>query len=213
MATAPTFTKTGAKATKNAQLSKDVFGVEVTNHELLKQVYAAYEAGGRTNAARTKNRAQVRGGGRKPWRQKGTGNARAGSIRSPIWRGGGITFGPTGIESYRKKVNASANGKALKQALSLKATAKAVVVVESIDIKEGKTKDLKKLLDKLKIERNVVIVVAEKNDMLYRAAANLPSASVVTANYLNVKTVLDSDTLLVTSDGVKKLEERAGGKK
>ncbi len=213
MATAATYTKTGAKASKNTSLTKEVFGLSVDNHQLLRQAYEAYAANGRINSARTKTRAEVRGGGRKPWRQKGTGNARAGSRSSPIWRSGGITFGPTGIENYTKKVNASANVKACKQALTLKAEAKAIAVVEDIPIKDGKTKELKSLLDKLKLSHSVLIVVDSKSDLLMRAASNLEGVNVALASYLNVKTILDSDHLLFTKQGLLTLEERFGEKK
>src|SRR5690606_7639392 len=99
-----TFTKTGSKATASAKLDKNIFEVPVENHELIKQAYVAYLANGRENLAVTKTRGLVSGGGRKPWRQKGTGRARFGSSRVPIWRGGGVTFGPTGEENYSKKM-------------------------------------------------------------------------------------------------------------
>src|ERR1700756_2254078 len=99
-----TYTKAGTKATNPAKLDKAVFGVEAKNHELLKAAYTAYLANGRANLATTKTRGLVRGGGRKPWRQKGTGRARFGSSRNPIWRGGGITFGPTGHENFSKQL-------------------------------------------------------------------------------------------------------------
>src|SRR5580658_9500569 len=110
-----TFTKTGTKATTPAKLDKAVFGVEVKHHELLKAAYVAYLANGRGNLAVTKTRGLVSGGGRKPWRQKGTGRARFGSSRNPIWRGGGIAFGPTGQENYTKNLNIKAKRLALKQ--------------------------------------------------------------------------------------------------
>src|SRR4051812_30760004 len=100
-----TFTKAGAKATTAAKLDKAVFGVEVKSHDLLKQAYLAYLANGRENFAVSKSRGEVRGGGAKPWRQKGTGRARFGSSRNPIWRGGGVAFGPTGLENYSHKMN------------------------------------------------------------------------------------------------------------
>src|SRR5207244_4044483 len=115
--TVVTFTSAGTKATTPAKLNKNVFGVEVKNHELLKQAYLAYLGNARTNAARTKTRGEIRGGGKKPWRQKGTGRARFGSSRNPIWRGGGITFGPTGNENHTIKLTTSSKRTALKQAL------------------------------------------------------------------------------------------------
>src|SRR5580700_4305851 len=113
MATA-TYTKTGTKAPSPAKLSKDIFGLEVTNHELLKQAYVAYQSNGRINLAVTKTRGKVRGGGRKPWAQKGTGRARFGSSRNPIWRGGGIAFGPTGQENFQHHLSSSSKQQALR---------------------------------------------------------------------------------------------------
>ena len=135
----PTYTATGTKATTAAKLSKEVFGVEVKNHQLLKQAYETYLANGRDNLAVTKTRGLVRGGGRKPWKQKGTGRARFGSTRNPIWRGGGVVFGPSGNENYSKKLSKTSKRVAIKQALSLANTAKKVSVK---DIKTtGKTAD------------------------------------------------------------------------
>src|SRR5438034_30161 len=112
MAAIATYTKAGTKATTAAKLDKAVFGLEVGNHELLKSAYTAYLANGRDNLAVTKTRGEVRGGGKKPWKQKGTGRARFGSSRVPIWRGGGITFGPTGLENYSKSMNTKAKRQA-----------------------------------------------------------------------------------------------------
>src|SRR3954462_9232614 len=100
-----TYTKSGVKSTTPAKLDKQVFGQEVKNHQLLKEVYLAYLANGRQASANTKSRGMVRGGGRKPWRQKGLGRARFGSSRNPIWRGGGVAFGPTGEQNYKHKIN------------------------------------------------------------------------------------------------------------
>ena len=115
----PTYSVAGTKATTAAKLSKEVFGVEVKNHQLLRQAYEAYLANGRENLAVVKTRGLVRGGGKKPWKQKGTGRARFGSSRNPIWRGGGIVFGPTGEENYTKKISTTSKRVALRQALSL----------------------------------------------------------------------------------------------
>ena len=114
---APTYSASGQKATSQTTLSKDIFGQEIKNHQLLKDAYDAYLANGRENLAVVKTRGLVSGGGKKPWRQKGTGRARFGSSRNPIWRGGGIVFGPTGNENYTKKLNVKAKRVALKQAL------------------------------------------------------------------------------------------------
>src|SRR5579862_9595084 len=128
-----TYTKSGAKATTAAKLDKAVFEVEVKNHQLLKDAYLAYLASGRMNLAVTKKRGEVRGGGAKPWRQKGTGRARFGSSRNPIWRGGGVAFGPTGNENYSHKLNQKTKHAALRQALSLAANEKRIKIIETFD--------------------------------------------------------------------------------
>jgi large subunit ribosomal protein L4 len=195
-----TYTKAGAKATTPAKLDKAVFGVE-TNHELLKSAYVAYLANGRQNLAVTKTRGLVRGGGKKPWRQKGTGRARFGSSRNPIWRGGGIAFGPTGHENYSRRLNAKARRQAVRQALSLQADR--VIVIEDIVSKTGKTAELAKLLAKIDAERGVLLVVEHKMPELLRAARNLPTVSVVSANYLNVYDVLNADCIVFSQAALK----------
>ncbi|MCA9328043.1 50S ribosomal protein L4, partial [Candidatus Saccharibacteria bacterium] len=133
----PTYSASGAKATTPAKLSKDVFGVEVKNHQLLKQAYETYLANGRDNLAVVKTRGLVRGGGKKPWKQKGTGRARFGSTRNPIWRGGGIVFGPTGEENCSVKLPTASKRVALRQALTLANEAGKISVIEKLSSKEG----------------------------------------------------------------------------
>lgn len=208
-----TYTKSGNKATSTAKLNKDVFGVEVSSHELLKQAYTAYLANGRTNNARVLRRGEVRGGGRKPWRQKGTGRARFGSIRNPIWRGGGITFGPTGQENYHYKLNTTARRQALRQALSLAARADKLNIVESFEFKGGKVKPTLELLDKIGAKRNVLIVVGNKDDLTDRATRNLSVVTVVAAKYLNVFDVLNADKILMSQEALDVVHDWLGGRK
>ncbi len=197
-----TYTKTGTKATTAAKLDKAVFGVDTSNHELLKNAYNAYLSNGRENLAVTKTRGLVRGGGKKPWKQKGTGRARFGSSRVPIWRGGGITFGPTGNENYSKSMNVKAKRLATRQALTLAADSSKVTVIEDI-VSKGKTSDLVKLLAKIGAERNVVIVVDHKTPELTRAANNIQKVKIVSATYLNVYDVLNSDCMVFTQSALK----------
>jgi len=199
MATAATYTKSGTKATTAAKLSKDVFDVVPENHALLKQAYVAYLSNGRDNYAVTKTRGLVSGGGKKPWRQKGTGRARFGSSRNPIWRGGGIAFGPTGEENYTKQLNVKAKRLAIRQALSLAAQAKKLVVIEDLNSKGGKTAELAKLLAKIGATRRTLIAVDHKTDELVRASKNLTDTKLVQANYLNVYDVLNADTIVMTN--------------
>lgn len=197
-----TYTKSGAKATTAVKLDKSVFNVESTNHDLLKVAYSAYLANGRDNLAVTKTRGLVRGGGKKPWKQKGTGRARFGSSRVPIWRGGGITFGPTGNENYTKTLNPKAKRLAIRQALTLAVTNDKISVIEDITPKEGKTSELAKLLKKLNADRNVIIVVDNKTPELVRASRNIPGVKVVSATYVNVFDVLNADSIIFTQSAL-----------
>ncbi|HWT55575.1 MAG TPA: 50S ribosomal protein L4 [Candidatus Microsaccharimonas sp.] len=197
-----TFTKSGTKATTAAKLDKSIFGVEVTNHELLKLAYTAYLANGRENLAVTKTRGMVTGSNIKPWKQKGTGRARFGSRYNPIWRGGGIVFGPTGEENYRKELNVKAKRQAIRQALTLAADSGKFIVVETIESKDGKTAELAKLLAKVGASKNTLVVVASKTVELTRATSNLTSTKLVTASYLNVFDILNADSIVVSNDAL-----------
>lgn len=198
-----TYTKAGTKATTPAKLDKKVFGVEAKNHDLLKSAYVAYQANGRQNLAVVKTRGLVRGGGKKPWKQKGTGRARFGSSRVPIWRGGGITFGPTGQENYSKQLNVKAKRQAIRQALSLASTANKISVIEDVVSKEGKTADLVKLLAKIDAQRKVLIVVDQKTPELIRAAGNIQDVQVVNCQYVNVYDVLNADCIVFSQAALK----------
>lgn len=194
-----------AEATKKQALPKEVFAVDVPNHELLKLAYDSYLANARLASATTKQRGEVRGGGKKPWKQKGTGRARFGSSRNPIWRGGGIVFGPRGNENYTKKLSKTSKRVALKQALTLAHEAKKVVVK---DIKTtGKTAEIAKFLADNKFDRKVLIVTDEKTPELIRATSNLQQVRLVSAMYLNVFDILNADTIVLTSKAVPVITE------
>lgn len=208
-----TYTKSGAKATTPAKLDKTVFGVTPENHELLKQVYTAYLSNGRTNNAVTKTRGLVSGGGRKPWKQKGTGRARFGSTRNPIWRHGGIVFGPTGEENFTKDVNVKAKRLAIRQALSLAADDNKVIVIEDFTVKNGKTSEAVALLAKIDAKGRTLIVVDNKTDELNRATANLKDVKLVSAKYLNVFDVLNADSIVMTNAALTIVSEWLGGTK
>ena len=208
----PTFTATGSKATTTAKLDAHVFGVEVKNHELLKQAYLAHDANQRQNLAVTKTRGLVSGGGKKPWKQKGTGRARFGSSRVPIWRGGGVVFGPTGNENYTIKLHATAKRTALRQALSLKASAGKILVIEDITVKNNKTAAAVKLLAAIKAEGKVVIVVEQKTPELLRAFANLQNVMICSAGYVSVFNVLNADQIVITNKALAALHTRLAAK-
>jgi large subunit ribosomal protein L4 len=176
-------------------LPKEVFNVKVENHELLKLAYDSYLANNRLASATTLQRGEVRGGGKKPWKQKGTGRARFGSSRNPIWRGGGIVFGPRGNENYTKKLSTTSKRVAIKQALTLANEAKKIVVK---DVKTtGKTAEIAKFLADNKLDRKVLIVVDEKTPELLRATNNIQNVLVVRATYLNVYHILNADHIVL----------------
>ena len=201
--------KAGAQASVTSpKLPKEVFDVEVSNHELLKVAYDSYLANARLASATTKQRGEVRGGGKKPWRQKGTGRARFGSSRNPIWRGGGIVFGPRGNENYTKKVSKTAKRVAVRQALTLAHHAKKIVLD---DIKTtGKTSEVAKFLTDNKFERRVLVVVDEKSPELMRATNNIQNVLVVRASYLNVYHILNADTIVMSPAALPILTEWLG---
>lgn len=189
-----------AETTKKQTLPKDVFTVDVPNHELLKLAYDSYLANARLASATTKQRGEVRGGGKKPWKQKGTGRARFGSTRNPIWRGGGIVFGPRGNENYTKKLSKTSKRVAIKQALTL-ANKDNRIIVKDIST-TGKTAEIVKFLQDNKIDRKVLIVVDEKTPELIRATNNLRQVRLVSALYLNVFDILNADTIVLNNKSV-----------
>jgi len=208
-----TFTKSGTKATTAAKLDKTVFGVTPQNHELVKAAYVAYLANGRTNNAVTKTRGLVSGGGRKPWKQKGTGRARFGSSRNPIWRGGGITFGPTGQENYSHNMHVKAKRLAIRQTLSLAADAGKVVVIEDIALKNGKTAEAAQLLTKIGALKNTLLVVDNKTTEMARPFDNLSNVKVVQAKYINVFDAMNADHIVITTPALAVVSEWLGGDK
>ena len=191
-----------------ATLNKDIFGLTVENHELIKLAYDAYLANSRSSHAKTMTRAEVRGGGKKPWKQKGTGRARFGSSRNPIWRHGGVAFGRTGEENFTKKITKTAKKIAICQALSLKNAEKAVKTLAA-DVKmTGKTKDAMKVLNDMKIaDQYVLAVAAEKTDEVLRSTNNIPNLKVVRATYLNVFDIMNADVIVFSEAALKEAEK------
>lgn len=212
MASVATYTKSGAKATTAAKLDGSVFEVMPENHELLKLAYVAYLANGRENLAVVKTRGLVRGGGKKPWKQKGTGRARFGSTRNPIWRGGGIVFGPTGNENYTKKMPVNAKRQAIRQALSLAASEGHIKVVEAFNF-DGKVKTVSDFLKKIDTKGSVLIVSDLKDDKSDRSTRNLEGVKVVHAQYLNVFDIMNSDTIVISKPALELVHEWLGGTK
>lgn len=208
MATATTTTKAVAP-----KLDKSILSTEVNNHELLKLAYDSYLANSRAASAKTKTRGEVSGGGKKPWRQKGTGRARFGSTRNPIWRHGGVAFGPTGLQNFRKQLNTTAKHVALRQALSLADKAGKFVVIPEVKT-TGKTKDIVTLLEANKANAaRVLLVVDTKTPELIRASRNLQSVELVRATYLTVFHILNADKIVITNAAIGQVNEWLGGKK
>ncbi len=186
-------------------LPEKVFGLDI-NFDLVKQTTDAQIANGRFILAHTKDRSEVKGGGKKPWRQKGTGRARHGSIRSPIWTGGGVTFGPTKERNFSKKINKKMKTKALLMALSGKAKDKEIIILDKF---EGtKTKELNKVLNTLLGEsrRSVLMITSESNAAAGKAARNIQKTEVIDAKSLNVVDVLKYKNLILIKDAIKTIE-------
>lgn len=199
---------TPAKAT----LPTNVFGVDVPNHELLKLAYDAFLANARKASATTLTRGLVSGGGKKPWKQKGTGRARFGSSRNPIWRHGGVVFGPSGNENYKLKISTNAKRVAIRQALTLANKAKQIEVKEITAT--GKTADFAKFLKENKLDTGkVLLVVDKKTPELMRATNNIEKALVVSAKYLSVYYILNADKIVLTPKAVEIVNEWLGGTK
>ena len=197
MAKAALYSAAGVKQSGDITLDKAVFGL-APNAELLTLAYNAYLSNGRSAHPNTLTRGLVRGGGRKPWRQKGTGRARVGSIRVPEWKGGGVVFGPTGIENHTVKLPIKMKRLALRQALSVQASEGLVTVMSDFKPKDGKTKATVELLSKLKLSGRILVVLEHKDELVERATRNVAGLVAAAATYLNVFDILNADQIVVT---------------
>lgn len=186
-------------------LRDDIFGVEV-NEPLLHQVVVMHLANRRRGTADTKTRAEVSGGGRKPWRQKGTGRARAGSIRSPLWRKGGVVFGPH-PRSYAFTMPKKARRAAMKSALSSKVKENNIIVLENLQFNEPKTRVMAGILSKLNVDRKALIVIPAADQNIIKSARNIEGVKAAPVGNLNVYDLLKHDKLVITKDAVAKVEE------
>ncbi|MFC4323838.1 50S ribosomal protein L4 [Litchfieldia salsa] len=187
------------------ELNDSVFGIEPNQHVLFDAV-VMQRASLRQGTHKTKIRSEVAGGGRKPWRQKGTGRARQGSIRSPQWRGGGTVFGPT-PRSYSYKLPKKVRRLAIKSALSTKVIENNILVLENLELNTPKTKEMVSILTGLNIERKALIVTADTNEAVALSARNIQGVTVVAADGINVLDVLNHDKLVITKGAVEKVEE------
>ncbi|UCZ53370.1 50S ribosomal protein L4 [Bacillus shivajii] len=198
------YNQTGSQV-GDIELSDAVFGIE-PNESVLYDAIVMQQASQRQGTHSTKGRSEVRGGGRKPWRQKGTGRARHGSIRSPIWVGGGVTFGPK-PRNYGYKLPKKQRRLALKSALSSKVNAEAFRVLEGLSFEAPKTKELINVLEGLSTENKTLVVTADYNDNVALSARNIPGVKFVTADGVNVLDIAHHDNIVITQDAVKKVEE------
>lgn len=193
------------KKVKTIELKEEVFGI-TPNEAVVHHVVKNYLANQRQGTQSTKTRREVSGGGRKPWRQKGTGRARQGSIRAPHWVGGGVALGPK-PRSYNYTVNKKERQLAIKSMLSSKVLENELVIVESLPLKEIKTKEMARVLSNLKVEGKTVILLAEKDEVVQKSARNLEGVKTLQVGTINVYDLVKHQNLVVTEDTVKKLEE------
>lgn len=193
------------KKVSDLELSEGIFGV-VPNKSAMHLCVVAYLANKRQGTQSTLTRAEVRGGGKKPWRQKGSGRARQGSTRAPQWTHGGIAHGPK-PRSYNKAVNKKVKRIAMKSAFSSKVADNEMIVLDSLTIEEIKTREMVKVLSALETGKKILLVLPEKNDIIYRSARNIAGVKTALVNTLNVYDILNCDTFVVLKDAVTKIEE------
>lgn len=193
------------KVLEEKTLDSAIFEID-SKESLLKQAYLRYLSNQREGTAKTKTRAERSGGGKKPWRQKGTGRARTGSSRNPIWRKGGVVFGPTGTENYTKSMNKKALRLALKMAFSDKARDKRIFILDKIELKAPKTKEVKEIISSLPINKRVMLI-SDENIILKKSVSNIPNVLFVLYNQVNVYDVMIADYILIISSAYDKLIE------
>ena len=191
---------------KDIKLDDSIWGI-TPNDQVVYEAVVLNAASKRQGTHSTKTRSEVSGGGRKPWRQKGTGNARQGSIRAPHWVGGGVVFGPNANRNYTKKMNKKERRLALKSALTYKANDKEIIAIEKFDLESNKTRDFLKFLEDLKVNGKALIVTTELTDNNILATRNVKNVKLVLANELNAYDVLAYDKLIITEDAIKYVEE------
>ena len=193
------------EAVSELELSSAVF--EITpNVSVMHAVVKAYLANQRQGTQSAKTRSEVSGGGRKPWRQKGTGRARQGSIRAVQWKGGGVAFAPK-PRDYRQSVNKKVRALAMRSALSAKLANGELIVVDNIALEEYKTKKVVEMLQALNVDRKALIVLPEKNDYLVKSASNIPGVKTALTNTINVYDILNGGKFVATVDAIKRIEE------
>lgn len=216
MATVKVYNSEG-KETEELKVSDSVFGLPA-NNDLIHQVYVSLMGNKRQVLAHTKNRGERAGSGIKPWRQKGTGRARVGSLRTPTWRGGGVAFGPTKDRNFKKKINKKMNAKAIAMVLSGKLRDEELIILEKLELKKasaqggsafsGKTKEMAAALKKFKLKGSVLMGFSVNEKSLMRLSRNLPKVKNIATEQLNVLAMLDNKNLIMSKESVKYLEKK-----
>jgi large subunit ribosomal protein L4 len=200
----PTYNQNGEKV-EDTNLPKEIFDVEM-NPDLVWQVAVSQMANRRRIIAKTKKRSEVSGGGRKPWRQKGTGRARHGSIRSPIWRHGGVTFGPDTERVFEKKINKKMRIKAMFMVLTAKAKNNLLIILDDLKLEQPKTKIMAEILNKLPAKKSRLVLLPKKDDVLFRATRNIAETKIKEARNLNVLDLLSFKYLIIPKESIKVIE-------
>jgi large subunit ribosomal protein L4 len=191
------------------KLNPDIFNIEIKPF-VVHQVATAMMSNARRSWAHTKTRGEVRGGGRKPWRQKGTGRARQGSIRSPLWKGGGIIFGPRKERVYNKKINKKTKTKALLMCLTDKVKDNKLIVLDELKLEDAKTKSFVKILEKIPVEGKTLFILSHPDENIMCSSINLPQVAVKTIDNFNILDLLNYKFLVLTKETVKSLEKKYG---
>jgi large subunit ribosomal protein L4 len=199
----PVYNMVGEKVGET-ELADEIFAVPI-NEAVMHQALLRQLANARLGTHKTKKRGEVSGGGRKPWRQKGTGRARQGSIRSPQWRKGGTVFGPQ-PRSYRQKMPRKMRRLAVRSALSVKAAAEQIILLDTLRMEESRTKQMLALLDSLGIQDSVLILLSRKDEAVERSARNVPEVKTLRANYLNIRDILGYDHLVLPLEALEVVE-------
>lgn len=199
------------KKVEEIELSPDIFEVKA-NDILLHQVYVALHANRRSVIAHTKTRGNRAGSTAKPWRQKGTGRARTGSVRNPIWRKGGVTFGPLNERNFKKKINRKMKKQAIKMVLSGKVSSKEMIVVDNYKLENSKTKEMARSLENLKISKKALLAFSLKEKDSMKNSRNISFVSNITTDSLNVFDMLNNKYLVISKNGIGDLEDRLGEK-
>lgn len=203
----PIYNTTG-ETVGEIELRKDIFGVPI-NAPVMHQALVRQQANARLGTHKTKTRSEVSGGGRKPWRQKGTGRARHGSIREPQWRGGGVAHGPR-PRSYRQKMPRKMRRLAYKSALSVKARERQIIVLDDLQMPAPKTQEMVSILEALAVDSSALILLPEENFNVEKSANNLPDVKTLRANYLNIRDLLGYDYLLMPLGALEVIETILG---